>query len=96
MELVDKKLIVQRASMGQARMMGSDGQPVGLQIPLIMPTKVLMLLNMVQRDDLLDEEEYNGKYIYQYRSGFRLMHLIQISKKTYKRNAQDSAWWYDW
>jgi splicing factor U2AF subunit len=60
MELVDKKLIVQRASMGQARMLGSDGQPVGLQIPLIMPTKVLMLLNMVQRDELLDEAEYNG------------------------------------
>ena len=45
--------------------------PVQLQIPGLelnkatteMPTEVLCLLNMVQKDELFDDEEYEGKFL---------------------------------
>ena len=66
MQLGDKKLIVQRASVGAK--VGPGGQiPVQLQIPglnvsdvqmLGPPTEVLCLMNMVTAEELEDEEEY--------------------------------------
>jgi len=61
MQLGDKKLIVQRASMGQK---GMPSGPAQLQVPGLVgsgpgqPTEVLCLLNMVVPEELADEEEY--------------------------------------
>lgn len=66
MQLGDKKLIVQRASVG-AKNSQMQGQvaPVQIQVPGLSllgtsgpPTEVLCLLNMVTPDELRDEEEY--------------------------------------
>ncbi|KAJ6636175.1 Splicing factor U2AF 50 kDa subunit, partial [Pseudolycoriella hygida] len=66
MQLGDKKLIVQRASVG-AKNTTVAGQvaPVQIQVPGLSlvgtsgpPTEVLCLLNMVTPDELRDEEEY--------------------------------------
>jgi len=66
MQLGDKKLIVQRASVG-AKNTAVAGQvaPVQIQVPGLSlvgtsgpPTEVLCLLNMVTADELRDEEEY--------------------------------------
>lgn len=69
MQLGDKKLIVQRASVG-AKNANSNSQqaaPVQIQVPGLSmlhsssggpATEVLCLLNMVTPDDLRDEEEY--------------------------------------
>ena len=72
MALGDKKLIVQRASVG-SRLEGIEGMgdttsmamPInipGLQIPSTAQTAtvVLCLMNMVTEDELADDEEYEG------------------------------------
>lgn len=67
MQLGDKKLIVQRASVGakNAQNSANTSQSVMLQVPGLStvvtsgpPTEVLCLLNMVTPDELRDEEEY--------------------------------------
>jgi len=63
MQLGDKKLIVQRASVGNKNMVGGPAQ---IQVPGLgsgmagpgQPTEVLCLLNMVVEEELQDEEEY--------------------------------------
>ena len=61
MQLGDKKIIVQRASIGAKSM---AGMPAQIQVPGIVgsgpgaPTEVLCLLNMVVPEELTDEEEY--------------------------------------
>lgn len=69
MQLGDKKLIVQRASVG-AKLPGvtSGVVPVQVQVPglnLLVanePTDVLCLMNMVSADELQDDEEYDEIY----------------------------------
>lgn len=66
MQLGDKKLIVQRASVGAKNAtVGGSVAPVQIQVPGLSlvgtsgpPTEVLCLLNMVTPDELKDEEEY--------------------------------------
>jgi len=65
MQLGDKKLIVQRASVGAKNAAAMNVAPVQLQVPGMptlqgpgAPTEVLCLLNMVMPDELTDEEEY--------------------------------------
>lgn len=66
MQLGDKKLIVQRASVGAKNTsIGGQVAPVQIQVPGLSlvgtggpPTEVLCLLNMVTPDELRDEEEY--------------------------------------
>lgn len=67
MQLGDKKLIVQRASVGakNAQNSATTAAPVMIQVPGLSmvgtsgpPTEVLCLLNMVTPDELRDEEEY--------------------------------------
>ena len=71
MQLGDKKLIVQRASVG-AKNAQTNQVPVQIQIPGLNvnevqasgpPTEVLSLMNMVTPDELEDEEEYEGKML---------------------------------
>ena len=69
MQLGDKKLIVQRASVGAKNMAGMNMVPANIQIPGMsgmsgpgLPTEVLCLLNMVMPDELTDEEEYEVIY----------------------------------
>ncbi|CAF4490317.1 unnamed protein product [Rotaria socialis] len=72
MQLGDKKLIVQLASVGAKNMPGMPGA-IGVQLPgvnLLAPTvstEVLCLLNMVTEEELRDDEEYEGTY-YIYRN----------------------------
>ncbi|XP_052003565.1 splicing factor U2AF 65 kDa subunit-like isoform X2 [Xyrauchen texanus] len=70
MQLGDKKLLVQRASVGSKNttLTGVNQTPVTLQVPGLMnssvtqmggiPTEVLCLMNMVAPEELLDDEEY--------------------------------------
>lgn len=69
MQLGDKKLIVQRASVGAksgplAQPGAALSVPVQIQVPgfqatgLGTPTEVLCLMNMVTPDELQDDEEY--------------------------------------
>lgn len=65
MQLGDKKLIVQRASVGAKNTTIGAQAPVQIQVPGLTgvgmsgpPTEVLCLLNMVTPEDLTDEEEY--------------------------------------
>jgi len=70
MQLGDKKLIVQRASVGAKNMATMNAAPVAIQVPGMQgaqapgmqaagqQTEVLCLLNMVQPEELADEEEY--------------------------------------
>lgn len=65
MQLGDKKLIVQRASVGAKNTTVGQIAPVQIQVPGLSlvgtsgpPTEVLCLLNMVTPDELRDEEEY--------------------------------------
>ncbi|KAI9590102.1 splicing factor U2AF 50 kDa subunit [Glossina fuscipes] len=67
MQLGDKKLIVQRASVGAKNAQNNTGTvaPVTIQVPGLAtfvnsspPTEILCLLNMVTPDELRDEEEY--------------------------------------
>lgn len=66
MQLGDKKLVVQRASVGAK---GASGMaaPVQVQVPGLnvssgpgQATEVLCLMNMVVPQELEDEEEYEG------------------------------------
>lgn len=67
MQLGDKKLIVQRASVGakNSNSAGVQAAPVQIQVPGLSlvgtsgpATEVLCLLNMVTPDELRDEDEY--------------------------------------
>ncbi|MEQ2264597.1 U2 small nuclear RNA auxiliary factor 2 [Xenotaenia resolanae] len=69
MQLGDKKLLVQRASVGSknATLTTINQTPVTLQVPGLnssvtqmggLPTEVLCLMNMVAPEELLDDEEY--------------------------------------
>ncbi|TWW79129.1 Splicing factor U2AF 65 kDa subunit U2 auxiliary factor 65 kDa subunit [Takifugu flavidus] len=69
MQLGDKKLLVQRASVGSknATLTSINQTPVTLQVPGLnssvtqmggVPTEVLCLMNMVAPEELLDDEEY--------------------------------------
>ncbi|XP_036808604.1 splicing factor U2AF 65 kDa subunit [Oncorhynchus mykiss] len=70
MQLGDKKLLVQRASVGAKNiaLTGKNQTLVTLQVPGLMPTsmallgglptEVLCLMNMVVLEELLDDEEY--------------------------------------
>merc|ERR1711983_177291 len=65
MQLGDKKLIVQRASVGAKNSAAMNVAPVQIQVPGMaslsgpgQPTEVLCLLNMVTPDELQDEEEF--------------------------------------
>lgn len=65
MQLGDKKLIVQRASVGAKNTNVSQVAPVQIQVPGLSlvgasgpPTEVLCLLNMVTPDELREEDEY--------------------------------------
>ena len=65
MQLGDKKLIVQRASVGAKNSAAMNVAPVQIQVPGMggiagpgQPTEVLCLLNMVMPEELTDEEEY--------------------------------------
>lgn len=65
MQLGDKKLIVQRASVGAKNTAAMNVAPVQIQVPGMaalsgpgQPTEVLCLLNMVTPEELVDEEEY--------------------------------------
>ncbi|XP_046854831.1 splicing factor U2AF 50 kDa subunit-like [Xenia sp. Carnegie-2017] len=74
MQLGEKKLIVQRASVGAKQNMNNPEAinmvPVQLQIPGLelnkvtteQPTEVLCLMNMVQKEELFDDEEYEEIY----------------------------------
>ena len=75
MEVGDKKLIVQRASLGPNKLGGgsmvsqSAGStsflPAGMwsgQISME-PTRILCLLNMVVEEELEDDEEYEGAFL---------------------------------
>lgn len=65
MQLGEKKLIVQRASVGAKNSSAANAAPVQIQVPGLQgvvgpgaPTEVLCLLNMVTPEELQDEEEY--------------------------------------
>ncbi|XP_072316426.1 U2 small nuclear RNA auxiliary factor 2a isoform X1 [Eucyclogobius newberryi] len=69
MQLGDKKLLVQRASVGSknASLTTINQTPVTLQVPGLnssvtqmggLPTEVLCLMNMVAPEELIDDEEY--------------------------------------
>ncbi|XP_034465790.1 U2 small nuclear RNA auxiliary factor 2a isoform X2 [Hippoglossus hippoglossus] len=69
MQLGDKKLLVQRASVGSknATLTSMNQTPVTLQVPGMnssvtqmggLPTEVLCLMNMVAPEELVDDEEY--------------------------------------
>ena len=74
MQLGDKKLIVQRASIGKPTEGGPRVNPdarVTLQVPGLHAvqgqnnaTDVLCLMNMVTEEELLDDEEYEGKSLF--------------------------------
>ena len=65
MQLADKKLLVQRASVGSKNPVTLATVPVQIQVPGMQsiqgpgqPTEILCLLNMVTDEELTDEEEY--------------------------------------
>ena len=72
MALGDKRLIVQRASVGAKQNQSSNPQiavgPVSIQVPGLQihqmttaignPTEILCLMNMVTPDELVDDEDY--------------------------------------
>ena len=73
MALGDKKLIVQRASVGAKnplleQALLSSGMPLPINIPGLQidgssqeSTEVLCLMNMVTKEELEDDEEYEGE-----------------------------------
>ncbi len=68
MELGDRKLVVQRASVGSAKNAGvTNVLPTSVLIPTgngeMLPTTVLQLLNMVTPEELVDDDEYEGFYL---------------------------------
>ena len=92
MALGDKKLVVQRASVGAKAIeeMTSDitsmAMPIsipGLQLPSSAQTAttVLCLMNMVSEDELKDDEEYESKkgiYFVVYYCFEIVMHVVQL------------------
>lgn len=65
MELGDRKLVVQRASVGSAKNTTvATTLPPSLLIPAgngeMQPTRVLQLLNMVTPEELVEDEEFEG------------------------------------
>ncbi|KAJ3035307.1 hypothetical protein HDV00_004083 [Rhizophlyctis rosea] len=64
MELGDKKLVVQRASVGANKLGIGAGMPLILPPTLLtgegeqVPSKVLLLLNMVTPDELINQDDY--------------------------------------
>lgn len=67
MELGDRKLVVQRASVGSAKNAGvTNVLSTSVLIPTgngeMVPTTVLQLLNMVTPEELVDDEEFEGLY----------------------------------
>ena len=74
MQLGDKKLVVQRASVGAKNAMSIEevmGMQAGVPMPINIPglhiegtaqqaTEVLCLMNMVTKEELEDDEEYEG------------------------------------
>jgi splicing factor U2AF 65 kDa subunit len=67
MELGDRKLVVQRASVGSAKNAGvTNVLSTSVLIPTgngeMQPTTVLQLLNMVTPEELVDDDEYEGFY----------------------------------
>jgi splicing factor U2AF subunit len=61
MELGDKKLLVQRASVGAKPMIGLNPPPqlfINAAPDQLQPTRILLLLNMVTPEELEDDEEY--------------------------------------
>lgn len=68
MELGDKKLVVQRASVG-ANKFGVPTLPIlpatiltGAAGP-VEPTTVLLLLNMVTAEELVNDDDYQGRFL---------------------------------
>ena len=68
MQLGDKKLIVQRASLGAKN---AQNAPVQVQVPGLNlnqgagpPTEILCLMNMVIPEDLENEDEYEGIFYF--------------------------------
>ncbi|CAG8554815.1 11178_t:CDS:2 [Ambispora leptoticha] len=68
MELGDRKLVVQRASVGSTKNTGVaiTSLPPSLLIPAnngeMQPTRILQLLNMVTPEELIDDDEYAGMF----------------------------------
>lgn len=75
MQLGDKKLIVQLASVGAKSLPGATtvantNVPVTVQVPglnltsvsALPATEVLCLLNMVTEEELVDDDEYEGMF----------------------------------
>ena len=72
MQIGDKKLVVQRASVGaKGGVIMDQALQAGLAQPIIIPglqvagtmqeaTEVLCLMNMVTEEELMDDEEYEG------------------------------------
>ncbi len=72
MQIGDKKLVVQRASVGaKGGVIMDQAIQAGLAQPIIIPglnvagtmqeaTEVLCLMNMVTEEELMDDEEYEG------------------------------------
>ncbi len=72
MQIGDKKLVVQRASVGaKGGVIMEEAMRAGLAQPIIIPglnvagtmqeaTEVLCLMNMVTEEELMDDEEYEG------------------------------------
>ena len=100
MQLGDKKLIVQRASVGAKN---PQAMPVQVQVPGLNlnagsgpPTEVLCLMNMVTPEDLEDEEEYEGNT---YRGAWDLKGLFPIYSPYIKFKCTDGGlkiyWWMD-
>ena len=72
MALGDKKLVVQRASVGAKTPLLEQALLAGVSLPINIPglqidgssqeaTEVLCLMNMVTKDELEDDEEYEGE-----------------------------------
>ncbi len=68
MQLGDKKLVVQLASVGAKSQMYNPNAPTAIQVPgmnvmaqgMGPATEVLCLMNMVTPDELKDDDEYEG------------------------------------
>lgn len=72
MALGDKKLVVQRASVGAKNPLLEQALMSGVSLPINIPglqiegssqeaTEVLCLMNMVTKEELEDDEEYEGQ-----------------------------------
>lgn len=67
MELGDRKLVVQRASVGAKQGMDVPGGLYMNFTPMVVKdedaTRVLQLMNMVTPEELEDDDEYQGKML---------------------------------